>query len=421
MPLSPTTSRTFRNELLRSLPAGVLETLSTSFGMLIAVRVHDAGNLAKATFQSATSTGLMASLFVVPVLLRMRSTVAHSAARVQFLGAVFFALAALMPRSEAVFILGCSLGLFFFALQIPLQTQIYRLNYPETIRGKLFSITGTTRALAAMAAGLIGGELLGWRLETHTWLLWAFAIAAAVSGFWTYGLPAIPWDAPDDAKGGLMSSLRWVREDRDFRTLLISWMIMGVGNLVAVALFVEFLANARHGHALPERTIVWITGVVPVIFRIAFTYPWGLIYDRVNFFVVRVVLNVLFAVSVLCFYLGDSEAWWVFAMAVFGLANAGGNVAWSLWVTKLAPKHAVAEYMSVHTFFTGLRGMLAPFLAFALMEATSFRVIGIGCALAILGASAFITVKARSPESDSENRLRSGGARLPEEEPSERL
>ncbi|MEZ5302399.1 MAG: hypothetical protein R3F11_17460 [Verrucomicrobiales bacterium] len=42
----------------------------------------------------------------------------------------------------------------------------------------------------------------------------------------------------------------------------------------------------------------------------------------------------------------------------------GGNIAWSLWVTKLAPADRVAEYMSVHTFTTGLRGMAAPFLGF---------------------------------------------------------
>ena len=50
-----TTSHTFRNELLRSIPAGVLETLGSTFGMLVAVRVFAAGDLAKSTFLSATS------------------------------------------------------------------------------------------------------------------------------------------------------------------------------------------------------------------------------------------------------------------------------------------------------------------------------------------------------------------------------
>jgi len=41
-------------------------------------------------------------------------------------------------------------------------------------------------------------------------------------------------------------------------------------------------------------------------------------------------------------------------------------VAWSLWVTKFAAPERVADYMSVHTFCTGLRGVLAPVVAFQL-------------------------------------------------------
>lgn len=417
---SDTTSRTFRNELLRSIPAGVLETLSTTFGMLIAVRVFDAGDLAKSTFLSATSAGMMLSLFLVPLLLRSGSTVARSAARVQFVGALCFGLSALMPSSEGLFIAASSLGLFFFALQVPLQTQIYRLNYPERSRGKLFALTATGRAFAAMSFGVVGGRLLDWRLDAHVWMLWVFALAAVLSGAWTYSLPTIAWEPPEGSQSSLWSSLRWVRKDRDFRTLLISWMIMGIGNLVASALFVEYLANPRHGHNLSTGMVAWITGVVPVMFRIGFTYPWGLLFDKINFFVVRASLNVVFAAACICFYAGGSSWWWTGAMALFGIASAGGNVTWSLWVTKLAPKHAVAEYMCVHTFFTGIRGLIAPFLAFAMVDAISFPVIGVLCGLAILSASAFISVRARTSDPLTSRRLKPGEA-APAEEWTERL
>jgi hypothetical protein len=54
------------------------------------------------------------------------------------------------------------------------------------------------------------------------------------------------------------------------------------------------------------------------------------------------------------------------AAVIFGISNAGGDVAWSLWVTKFAAPERVADYMSVHTFFTGVRGVLAPFAGFYL-------------------------------------------------------
>ena len=155
-----TTSRTFRNELLRSIPAGILETLGTTFGMLVAVRVFEASKLAKSTFLSATSGGFIASLFVVPLLLRLNSTVTKIAARVQFVAAGFLMISALIPQSEAVFIAASSMGLFFGALQVPLQTQIYRLNYPEETRGKLFALTATMRSLSAALFGFGDGYLL---------------------------------------------------------------------------------------------------------------------------------------------------------------------------------------------------------------------------------------------------------------------
>ncbi len=405
MPQPEAIRRTFRNELWRSLPAGVLDTLTSTFGMLIAVRIFDLGEVAKSVFLSATSGGLIVSLFVVPLLLRARSTIARTAAKVQILGGGCMAVSAAVPTSSWLFIGGLSLGLFCFSMQIPLMTQIYRLNYPESQRGRLFALAGVTRAAAAVAFGFFGGWLFGLDPENYRWLLWAFAASGAFSGWWTYGLPAVAWDAEGAPAGGLWSALRWVKQDRDFRTLLISWMMMGVGNLVAACLFVEYLANPSHGLNRPGQEVAWITGVVPVVFRMLCSYPWGLIYDKVGLFKVRAILNLIFAAAILTFYLGGGVLAWTVGMALWGIANAGGNVTWGLWVTKLAPKHAVAEYMSVHTFLTGVRGLFAPGLAFAAIHLMSFQTLSVLCSLGIVGASAFITVRARDSGDETRRRL----------------
>jgi len=402
---NPATSRTFRNELWRSLPAGVLDAMASTFGMLIAVRVFHLGHVEKSIFLSATSGGLIVSLFVVPLLLRARSTIARTAAKVQMLGGAFMAAAALFPRDPWIFILGLSLGLLCFSMQIPLMTQIYRLNYPEAQRGKLYAIAGVTRSASAVAFGLFGGWLLGLDISHYTWLLWCFSLSGFLSGWWTYGLPAVAWDTAETGDTRFWSALRWVRADRDFRTLLISWMMMGIGNLIAASLFVEYLANPKHGIDLPEREVAWITGVIPVGVRMISSYPWGLIYDRVGLFMVRSILNVIFAIAIMIFFLGQSHTAWCLGMGLWGMANAGGNVTWGLWVTKLAPKHAVAEYMSVHSFLTGLRGLLAPPLAFAMLEVMSFQTLSLYCAAAILSASAFITVRARGSDDETRRRL----------------
>lgn len=65
--------------------------------------------------------------------------------------------------------------------------------------------------------------------------------------------------------------------------------------------------------------------------------------------------------------MSDSLGGLALGAVIFGVANAGGDVAWSLWVTKFAPPERVADYMSVHTFFTGVRGVAAPLIAFHLV------------------------------------------------------
>ena len=401
-----TTTRTFRNELWRSLPTGVIDTLMATFGMLIAVRVFAMGDYAKAGFLAATSGGMVTSLFVVPLLLRARSTIARTAAKVQMLGGLCMGVSAAFPHSPELFLAGLGVGIFCFSMQIPLMTQIYRMNYPEAVRGKLYAISGVTRAGSAVVFGFGAGWLLDLDLQNYTWLLWAYAVSGVVSGLWTYRLPAAAWEPGEGAQSSLWGAWRWVAADRDFRTLLISWMMMGVGNLAAACLFVEYLANPKHGINLPEKQVAFVTCVVPVLARVIFSYPWGLVYDRFHLFTVRAVLNVVFAAGILCFYLGQSMPWWITGMALWGMANAGGNVTWALWVTKLAPQHAVAEYMSVHTFLTGARGLLAPFLAFALLKYMSFQTFSILCSAAILSASLFITARARSSDPETSKRLR---------------
>jgi MFS family permease len=393
MPPSSPATIMFRNEMWRSAPAGILDTAYTTFGMIVAVKVFDASDAAKAVFLGSPRIGMIAAIFVVPMLLRMRSTVAQTAAVTQLVAGLCFALAAFFSHSEEMFITGISLGFILFALQIPLMTQLYRANYPPAKRGRLYAITGIMRALGAAVFSWGGGWLLGWNLEAYPWLLWSFALMALLSGWLTYGLPATPWEVLESGDRSLWRSWRWVREDRDFRTLLISWMMMGVGNLVAFSLFVEFLANPAHGIALSADRVALFTGVIPLLARLASSYHWGILFDRAPFFVVRITLNLITAVSILCFFLGDNEWWWGTGMALSGLSLAGGNLAWALFVTKLAPEHAVAEYMSVHTFLTGIRGVLAPFLAYAMIEWWSFTSMAWICAGLVVAASGFIAVR----------------------------
>ena len=57
--------KTFALDTIRAVPAGVVETLGTTFTILLANRVFQAGDMAKASLVAMPSLGLLLSLFVV--------------------------------------------------------------------------------------------------------------------------------------------------------------------------------------------------------------------------------------------------------------------------------------------------------------------------------------------------------------------
>jgi hypothetical protein len=261
-----------------------------------------------------------------------------------------------------VFVAGSILAMTASSAAIPLLTQIYQENYPERVRGHLYSRTVMIRIGTAALFSDLGGRALTARIEHYRFLLLVFAAAFAFSSYCLSRCPSRPLTAV----GGThpLRSLRFVLEDPLFRRTLVSWMLMGFANLMMLPMRVEFLGNPRYGLGLTFGEVAFFAGVIPNAARLVMSPVWGWLFDRMNFFVLRVILNLGFALGILTFFSSNDLKGLVFGAIVFGVSNAGGDVAWSLWVTKFAPPDHVADYMSVHTCLTGVRGLLAPLVAF---------------------------------------------------------
>jgi MFS family permease len=113
--------------------------------------------------------------------------------------------------------------------------------------------------------------------------------------------------------------------------------------------------------------IALLVSTIPLVARLVASPLWGSLFDRMNFFSLRITINFCFLLSVLSFFSSDTFVYLALSAIIFGFSNSGGDVAWNLWVTKFAPPGLVPDYMAVHTFFTGIRGLLAPITAFALL------------------------------------------------------
>lgn len=358
---SSRTRTTYFYELWRSATAGIIETAGSTFLLTIAVKQFAAGSVAKGIVAGSGSLGLLLSPLAVSFVISSGWRTGRAASRILAIGSVSFLLATLVP-SLPVFVVGSMIGMAASAAIIPLLTQMYQDNYPEKERGRLFSRTVMIRI--AMAAGFakLAGDAMDGHIDQYRWLLLVFSGALAVASFCLSRCPTEP--ILSDGGAHPFRAMRYVREDALFRRTLICWMLMGFANLMMLPLRVEYLANPKYNQAVTVGMIALLTGVIPNLARLVLSPVWGYLFDHMNFFALRVTLNIGFAIGIFTFFTSNSFAGLVTGAIVFGISNAGGDVAWSLWVTKFAPPGRVADYMSVHTFLTGVRGVLAPMVAF---------------------------------------------------------
>jgi MFS family permease len=382
------TEITYHYELQRASTAGIIETAGNTFLLLIAVRCFHADPLAKALVAAGGSVGLLLSPVVVFFVTGAGWTTSASAARIVAIGSVCFLISAVWP-AQAVFILCSMIGMATSAAIIPLLTQMYQENYPEKERGRRFSRTVMVRIATAALFSKLAGDALDRHLDSFRWLLGIFGVALAFACFCLTRCPTR--SIASDGATHPLRALRFARNDKLFRRTLICWMLMGFANLMMLPLRVEYLANPKYHQAVSIGAVALLTGVIPNLVRLVLSPVWGHLFDHMNFFALRVVLNLGFAIGILTFFLSQSFTGLIVGAMVYGISNAGGDVAWSLWVTKFAPPDRVADYMSVHTFLTGVRGVLAPLCAFYLVGQLSPWTLAI-ISSALIGAASLLLV-----------------------------
>ncbi|MAT31026.1 MAG: hypothetical protein CMP29_04470 [Roseibacillus sp.] len=377
MPVVPSENparRTFILDNLRAWPGGCLETLAMTFVVLIAVRVFDADAWQKATLVAASSCGLLLSLFPVQLVRRTGISVNLGTAALWLISAGGLFVAVIGGDSFKVFLPAMVVALLCITLSIPLMSQIYRKHYPDRSRGRLFASTAVVRKASALIVALVFGKVLENDLEDFRLILLIYAICCVLMAACVLAIRPVYLRRSNQVR--LFGALEHLRKDRVFRSLLTSWMILGFGNLLCWSIFVEYVSNPAYGYELTEFTIAFITGSLPEIMFLLTVVIWGIVFDRVNFFLVRMILNVFFMGGVLFYFFGQGMWALCVGISLHGIGRAGGNIAWSLWVTKFAKADQVAEYMSVHTFMCGVRGVIAPFVAFPVIALLGPRVIG---------------------------------------------
>ena len=386
--------KTFRLDLLRAPFHGFVQEGLVSLALIVAIRHFDGSNLTKSVMAAAIALGLLVNPLTLSWAVKTGLKIGAIGFSWMGLGAAATGIAAVSPNLE-LFTLCIVIGGFTHAQLAPLAVQIYTHNYEKSQRGKLLSGASFVAAAAAGIGTYFAGKVLDQRLENFPWVLGALALSFFMAGFVFAKFPAKQFSVADT--GNPLHNIKWAWKDKVFGVMLFAWMFMGLGNLMTLPLRTEYLANADYGIDASNACIFFLTVGLPAFMRLIAIPIWGVVFDKFNLIVVRIAINVFFIIGILFFFISDN-LWLIgIASASSGIATAGGQITWSLWVTKLAPRERVSAYMSVHSACTGVRGVMAPFIGFYVLSVTSPQQTGIAGAALVIAATAMFASLLKHP------------------------
>ena len=289
--------RTFSLDLLRAVPSGAVLTVGTTFAILLANQVFAAPDWAKGLLLAASPLGMLSGVSSVTMVRRTGMSVNQGIGLLSGLEGMGYALAAAsgFVGSESAlvcFIVGMMIALFCGALTVPLMAQVYRSGYPDHRRGQLFALSAMVRAGAAIWVAAVLGKMLAGDLSSYPVAMGVFAASAVAVGACVLAMSRV--EIQQKARAKLFEAFSHVREDKPFLKLLTSWMLLGFGNLMAFAMFVEAVANPKYGYGYEADRVTLLTTTIPQIGFVLCVFAWGRLFDRWNFYLLRLCINLVF-------------------------------------------------------------------------------------------------------------------------------
>lgn len=142
--------------------------------------------------------------------------------------------------------------------------------------------------------------------------------------------------------------------------MCLAWFVLGMANLWLFPYRTNYLLEPDLGPGLTPQQVVVLVVLVPELVRLLSSPLFAWCFDRINFILLRMVINVFFGLYAIFFFTSHGLLGLSLGSIFLGIAQAGGSFAWQLWVTKIAPAEKAPTYMLIHTTLTGMRRFCCP-------------------------------------------------------------
>ncbi len=379
----------------RAVLSGPAGGAGGTFMLLVAITEFQAGNAGKGLLAAGGSLGFLLTPVVVWVVAGRGLPPAQVAAWLVS-GSGLGLLLAGLATTYSWFLAWALGGMGLAAAAVPLITGFWQANVPAARRGHWYAGVARTEALGGALCGLLVAGWMHWHPGG-----WRPVMVVAGLGLILAGVCVARIPRPGPLQGALgrnpFAALAWLWRDRRFGWINLSWTLMGMANLATVPLRADWLSQPDYGIEMEPARILLLLVALPTAVRLLLLPHWGRWFDRLDFVRVRMLINACFAAAMALMFTPYLLTQILGAIA-FGIAVAGADLAWNLWVTKIAPPGRTADYMGVHVFLSGLRGISAPLLGFALVGGLGPPAIAWGGIVLVVLATAMLVPEMRQTE-----------------------
>lgn len=358
------------------LVIGASQSLLTSLAVIINQQTLAGANHHVAIIQSASMAGLLCSLFYMQFSQRANPVNVYT--RPHLLAWICLCFVPWMPAlAFAGLIFMASFALHLSSPSLPV---VYQSIYPGKLRGKVVAKIRQWQMAAAMMAGWLCSQALEFDPATMS----IFYPLLAVSGLiFAHQFSRIKIGKKNLSLASHKLSVYWhiLRSDRSFALFMTFQFLLGTCNIAGVAVLSLSVNNSEFQRLSPGDAMLILTVLPTLAMFMSFKF-WGLLFDRLSTVHFRALASIIIGCGFFCY---PFFGFWglVVGSIIWGIGRAGGQLAWTIGVLPFASPDRVRQYMAIHTFLTGVRGVLAPFIGIALVttqisEQTLFIVVGVG-------------------------------------------
>jgi len=362
VPLSPKVARDFRLDIFSAMMFGLFNGSVVSY-LFVVGRTIGVSPFGISVLVSMPAVGSILSL---PISLALQGTGARRFMIASWAigrGAMVLPLLFSAPLS---YTLVAALFLVSTAVSSPFYAQVMQHVYPREIRGQLMSLVRIGSALVTTLTSLLVAWLLS---STHIGyaLIFAFGTAAGVSSLLVFARMT-PVRAEPRPRQSVREIFGVLKQNTRFASYQGAVFLMGFGNAMVGTLYPLVVVDRLHGGYGPF-------GVLTVCNSLGYLvsfFVWGKVVDRRGPLFTMGVIGIAVVFQAIGMLLAPSVWWLVPVMLAAGVTLAGFELGVYGGVIHYAPPREVSQYMALHSYFAGIRGLIAPFLATGLLGTSRF-------------------------------------------------